>query len=72
MKCTKYSKVNDEWAILECAESEAYPADWFLEDETCFQNQCDMNDASVCQINRCVNADNEMTFCELFADFGWI
>ena len=70
MKCTKYSKVDDEWTILECAESEAYPADWFVVDETCFQNQCYFELASVCQIDRCVNSDNEVTFCETFVDFG--
>ena len=53
-------------------EDQSDSDDWLAVDETCYQNKCEMNGASVCQINRCVNADNEMTFCELFADFGWI
>ena len=69
--CMTYERFGEEWVEKECSsEDDQDSSD--NQDETCFQNKCEMNDASVCQINRCVNADNEMTFCELFADFGWI
>lgn len=70
MECTKYSKVNDEWQILECAAEEAYPADWFEPEETCFTNQCYHEYSNVCEVDRCVNEYNDVTFCEQKLDFG--